>query len=550
MRDKVRGISAIIVMILALMTFVTKNVFHMTGLIQVSMLVFNIVLIIASMYLYKEHDIALKNKIVLAFSSCIKMIVCIGLAVENNYNHLGNIKYIVLMAFLVALYGYEMYRFLKKPDDEKMSLLLSIDAALVALVPAIHLHTLWTLFVAVPIMTMYILYSEGKLAVRVGIMGLSVFIVSVYTLIRSGAKPAYRMDEALQAYYRVYSYVLIGTFLLMFIIMFIHTFSFCALFTGIKENALVMEQTKIQKMNDEIMGVSGDLQNRLSDADDLMTKLDSTTNDALSILKEIARENTSNSTSVEKQTEMTANINDMLNGVMKTTQNVSDTTKDYIKSVKKSMDSFNVLKNQSGEIVRYNKDVIKTIDNFVTNTKKVKQITQGITEISEQTNLLSLNASIESARAGEFGKGFAVVADEIRNLADQTVSLTQEINQIVAELEKNANNAQTVVNNVVVAIDNENDTIESTLHDFELMESGMLVLGNSVEEILEKNKNIVDFNGEIVKHITQLSASSEELTAFTEEALSINENNKKMANETKEVMSSMVEVAGKLNAYK
>ena len=502
------------------------------------------------MYLYKETDIILKNKIVLAFSSCIKMIVCIGLAVENNYNHLANFKYIVLMAFLLALYGYEMYRFLTKPNDEKMSLVLSIDAALVALMPAIHVHTLWTLFVAIPVMTIYILYSEGKLAVRVGIMGLAVFIVSVYTLIRSSAKPAYRMDEALQASYRVYSYILIGVFLLMFIIMFIHTFSFCAMFTGAKELALIEEQNKAQKMNDEIMVVSGDLQNRLPDADDLMTKLDTTTSDALSILKEIARENTSNSTSVEKQTEMTANINDMLNGVMKTTQNVSDTTKDYIKSVKKSMDSFNVLKNQSGEIVRYNKDVIKTIDNFVTNTKKVKQITQGITEISEQTNLLSLNASIESARAGEFGKGFAVVADEIRNLADQTVSLTQEINQIVAELEKNANNAQTVVNNVVVAIDNENDTIESTLHDFKIMESGMLVLGNSVEEILEKNKNIVDFNGEIVKHITQLSASSEELTAFTEEALSINENNKKMANETKEVMSSMVEVAGKLNAYK
>ncbi|MCQ2520639.1 MAG: methyl-accepting chemotaxis protein [Lachnospiraceae bacterium] len=65
---------------------------------------------------------------------------------------------------------------------------------------------------------------------------------------------------------------------------------------------------------------------------------------------------------------------------------------------------------------------------------KIKAMTDSISEISSQTNLLSLNASIEAARAGDAGRGFAVVASEIGNLANQTINTTADINQIVSEV--------------------------------------------------------------------------------------------------------------------
>ncbi|TDF92133.1 methyl-accepting chemotaxis protein [Paenibacillus piri] len=93
------------------------------------------------------------------------------------------------------------------------------------------------------------------------------------------------------------------------------------------------------------------------------------------------------------------------------------------------------------QISRKVADTNRTILTFMDTTQKIKNVLQVIEEISAQTNLLSLNASIEAARVGEHGKGFAVVAGEIRKLADLTRKSTEEINETVQLIYKNAQEA-------------------------------------------------------------------------------------------------------------
>ena len=80
-------------------------------------------------------------------------------------------------------------------------------------------------------------------------------------------------------------------------------------------------------------------------------------------------------------------------------------------------------------------DSIEALQEEIT---KISSVMQVIREISEQTNLLALNAAIEAARAGEAGRGFAVVADEVRNLSQRTGKSTEEIGKIIASLQDKA----------------------------------------------------------------------------------------------------------------
>lgn len=184
-------------------------------------------------------------------------------------------------------------------------------------------------------------------------------------------------------------------------------------------------------------------------------------------------------------------------------RSVEDTLVELIRISDETKDAFDVVYEQTNMTNQSAQDIQSAADI--------------ITDIADQTNLLSLNASIEAARAGEHGKGFAVVADEIRKLAEQSAESASRITTIIAMLITNSNTTVDTMKHVTEAMEKQGEELGRTRTVFGNLNREIGEVSGAVDNIRSEISKINDLKSDILNAVQNLASIAQQNAASTQE---------------------------------
>ena len=250
--------------------------------------------------------------------------------------------------------------------------------------------------------------------------------------------------------------------------------------------------------------------------------------------------------SVIKSLEFMNNLSDEINAVNEKAQNVSrylENTKKVQESALESVEDLNLRVNESN---RVSFKITEEINSLNYEVKNIRDIINIIADISEQINLLSLNAAIEAARAGDAGKGFAVVANEIKKLADQTKRSSIKIHDII-------NNVKIKTELVVKMSDNSSNVIEHQIHSlkntsmaFDKTFFSINQIDNELKGVFKAIEKIVSTKEATRSAMKRISSISEETTQTTKQVSEATQDQIKEIEEVADFSKKLNEIVEKL----
>ncbi|MGL4346267.1 MAG: methyl-accepting chemotaxis protein [Cellulosilyticaceae bacterium] len=281
--------------------------------------------------------------------------------------------------------------------------------------------------------------------------------------------------------------------------------------TQVSIKSMIME---VKKVNQEVEGASQALSNISKSVSDhsFMVK---------ESIGEISKGTTVQTESLASTVDEFNHFSVMLDEMNSSLHSIQEATENINNNAVMSNEDMNHVRQQVTVINEKFNSFIKKINSMSSQITNINQITKMIQEVSEKTNLLSLNASIEAARAGESGRGFSVVADEIRKLAEESNTSTKQINHVITDIfvEMNA-----IVEEAKVMSDylgEQSLSIEKAAHTFDTITGSVEIIRPKLSQINACSQDVKDRKNTITLQIDELFAVSEQVMASTEEITAI-----------------------------
>lgn len=282
------------------------------------------------------------------------------------------------------------------------------------------------------------------------------------------------------------------------------------------------EKEKAEQMYMAMTEAAARISSNVRDITDNATAVSENSQQSQNAVEEISNATNELAENLQEQLYMSENItgllkkaNDIAGHMRQHSVDVMQQTETGSKVMMQLKDSANTTKD-AGQMVMGNMHALKE------KVDEANGILDLINSVTGQTELLSLNASIEAARAGDAGKGFAVVADEIKQLSEQTNNATGDIGRIFSELEEQSSSANESVNNLVRVNEQQIQFIEDAKVVFDKIIEKINQIVESINTQTEAMEDISNSNKNINESISSVSAFSQELSSNAENSQELN----------------------------
>ncbi len=283
------------------------------------------------------------------------------------------------------------------------------------------------------------------------------------------------------------------------------------------EEGVVRQEEAVERMSH----VSENIVSNFDEANVQIAELSSAVDTSSFSMQNIAASIENTTREIQKQSLMCQNIQQNTQHAKVQTDVMVEASAKALSDVSLGVQAMDRLHMQAQSVGVENQETVAYVQALNKRTSEVENILSTIVSVSSQTNLLALNASIEAARAGEAGKGFAVVADEIRNLSEQTKEATENIEEILHELNRDVESVTTSIGHSVASVEEQNQLIEETKGKFDAIDVGVTELMNVIQNFKKVIDEITDATGVIAEGINELSANSEEAAAASIEGAEV-----------------------------
>ncbi len=319
-------------------------------------------------------------------------------------------------------------------------------------------------------------------------------------------------------------------------------------------NKLLQETGLMQKNMSETIGnvkrVSGRVAENISEVTRLSESSSGRAGQITTAVGELAITTTVMAGNVQDISDQMLEIGNCVNEISENVEHLFRNSEHILSTNNEAQADMNGIMENSQNAVSSVSDISTQIKQTNTSIAEINKAVELILDISEQTQLLSLNASIEAARAGAQGRGFAVVAEEISKLSSQSADGAEMIKNLAQTIIEKSQKSVQLADKVYASILHEQDSISKTQKKYEELSKDIDQSVSDIKGIADKTDNLTDYKEKVIRNVHGLSAISEENAAchtdvntniieIMAEVQIVNENCKKMNHMAKELESSI-----------